>query len=338
MGKITARDVARAFGISKTTISFIVNGKSAEKGISPVLTEKVLGYMKEHGYRPNHFAKSLSTGKSMTIGLMVEKISDYFFSQLVYHLEELANRHGYQIIFCSTENNGARTRELIRLFRNQGVDGFIITPPEGIQAEIRSLQDDQLPFVLFDRYLPGIDADHVVLDNLESTRHAVQYLVERGARHIGYVELDSEQSQMRDRKAGYLQALGAIAGNPRIMRVPFNNGHDDTVTKIAAFIKHNPELDALFFATNYLAMSGMKAMFGLGIRIPQDMAVVSFDDHIVFDTYLPTITAVAQPIAVMAENLFGILISKIKQGPGQPPTRCVIPARLVIRDSTGPPV
>src|SRR5882762_9680948 len=146
--KLSINDIANELHVAKSTVSFILNGKAKEKRISDELKEK--------GYQPNQLAKSLSTGKTKMICLMVEKISDYFFSHIAFHLEALAYKNGYKIIYCSTENNPEKTRQLINLLRARYVDGYIITPPAGIEPEIKALINDNLPVVLFDRYLPEV--------------------------------------------------------------------------------------------------------------------------------------------------------------------------------------
>src|SRR4051812_16165557 len=110
--KLSINDIASHLNVAKSTISFILNGKAKEKRISNELTERVLKYVNEMGYKPNQLARSLSTGKTKMICLMVEKISDYFFSHIAFHLEEMAYKSGYKIIYCSTENDPEKTKEL----------------------------------------------------------------------------------------------------------------------------------------------------------------------------------------------------------------------------------
>src|ERR1700744_2512478 len=137
--RLSINDIANELGVAKSTVSFILNGKAKEKRISDELTEKVLKFVKEKGYQPNQLAKSLSTGKTKMICLMVEKISDYFFSHIAFHLEALAYKNGYKIIYCSTENDAEKARQLISLLRGRYVDGYSMPKPVGIEDEIRSL-------------------------------------------------------------------------------------------------------------------------------------------------------------------------------------------------------
>jgi LacI family transcriptional regulator len=333
--KLSIRDIANDLKISKTTISFILNGKAKENRISDNLVDRVLKYVEEKDYKPNQLAKSLSTGKTMIIGLMVEKISDYFFAQIAYHIEELAYESGYKIIYCSTDNDLQKTRELINLFRDRHVDGYIITPPAGIEKEIQELLNDDLPVVLFDRYFPGVDTSYVVLDNYQASYDAVMHLVKNKYAHIALVLLDSDQSQMYDRELGYTHALSAHQLPVLIKKVPFSNDADQTVKELVKFIKKNPQTDAIFFATNYLAFSGIKALNLLHLKTPDDIAVVAFDDHQVFDIYSPTITAVSQPLDELARQSIEILLSQLgDKKSAKISQKTVVSAKLIEREST----
>jgi len=333
--KISIGDIATALNISKSTISFIINGKAKEKRISSALTEKVLQYIDENGYKPSRLAQSLSTGKTMIIGLMVEKISDYFFAQMAYHIEEIAYQNGYKIFYCSTDNDPDKTRELIQLFRDRNVDGYIITPPAGMEKEIQSLLDEGSPVVLFDRYYPDIESSYVILDNFKASYNASKYLADNAFAHIAFITLESDQSQMEDRKQGYAKAMAEHGLEVIIEKIPYGNDPAQTVKQLVRFLRQNKRVDAVYFATNYLAFSGVKAINQLGYKIPGTMAIIAFDDHQVFDFYEPTITAVAQPISELARQSIRVLLSLLnKPLEERAVQKVIVPAHFIIRDST----
>jgi len=333
--KLSINDIANELGVAKSTVSFILNGKAKEKRISDELTERVLKFVKEKGYQPNQLAKSLSTGKTKMICLMVEKISDYFFSHIAFHLEALAYKNGYKIIYCSTENNPEKTRQLINLLRARYVDGYIITPPAGIEPEIKALINDNLPVVLFDRYLPDVPTDYVGLDNYKGTYDAIEFLVNTQAKKIALVTLVSGQTQMIERQSGYLAALKKHNQKPTLLKVPFENDTDTTVKQCIQFINDNEGIDAIVFATNYLALSGIKALNELGLRVPEDIAIIAFDDHDVFNIYNPSITAIAQPLDEMAKQLFKTLLDKLENKVRlKDLSKVIIQPELILRGST----
>jgi len=335
--KLSINDIANELGVAKSTVSFILNGKAKEKRISDELTERVLKFVKEKGYQPNQLAKSLSTGKTKMICLMVEKISDYFFSHIAFHLEALAYKNGYKIIYCSTENNPEKTRQLISLLRARYVDGYIITPPAGIEPEIKSLINDNVPVVLFDRYLPEVPTDYVGLDNYKGTYDAIEYLVNTGAKKIALVTLVSGQTQMVERHSGYAAALKKHQLKPVLLKVSFENDTETTIKQCIQFISDNPGIDAIVFATNYLALSGIKALNELKLRVPEDISVIAFDDHDVFNIYNPSISAIAQPLDEMAKQLFKMLLDKLENRVRlKDLSKVIIQPELILRGSTKP--
>src|SRR5262249_22152936 len=158
-------DIAKQLNVSAATISFVLNGKATEKRISEEMEQRILKHVKQSGYRPNRVAKSLRTGKSKIIGMLVEGIADPFFSAIARNVEEQAYKLDYKIFYASTENEPRIARDIIGAFRDTQVDGYIIVPPPGIEEDIQDLINDNLPVVLFDRYFPGLSTCNIVVDN-----------------------------------------------------------------------------------------------------------------------------------------------------------------------------
>lgn len=310
--KLSIQDIAKQLNISVTTVSFILNGRAKEKRISDKLKEKVEKLVKELNYKPNQLAQGLRTGKTRIIGFMVEDIANPFFANIARHIEEHAYQKGYKIIYCSTEDNKEKTRELIRMFRDRQVDGYIITPPSGVEEDIISLQEDKLPVILFDRYFPEVDVASVVVENKKGTYEAVKLFIQQGYQHIGFVTLVSTQSQMADRLAGYQQALEEHQMSPCVLAVNFHDTTEKVIGDIQGFIKANPALDALFFATNYLGVRGLGAIKRAGLSMPDHIGVISFDDHDVFQLHDPSITAVSQPIEEIAKHLINNILGQLE--------------------------
>lgn len=334
--KISMSDIAQDLNISITTISFILNGKAKEMRISDKLTKKVLDYIEEKNYNPNALAQSLRTGKSKIIGLVVEDIADAFFASVARLIEERAYKKGYKIIYCSTEDNPKKTIELIRMFKSRNVDGYIITPPKGIESELRFMRNDNLPFVLFDRYFPEIDTDYVGIDNLKGSKIAVQHLVSQGFKNIAFVTLDSDQTQMRDRMTGYRSAITEGGLKDYILEIKFTSKPEKVVQLITSFLTRHKEIDSVLFATNYLALQGFAALNKLKLKIPEDIAVIGFDDHAFFEVFNPPITAVAQPMKNLSENLIDVLFTNMNNESQPLPSvaRIVLNPELIIRASS----
>src|SRR4051812_25613902 len=200
-------DIAKELNISPTSVSFILNGKAQEMRITKELARKVLEYAKDHGYVTNYLAKSLRTGKSNVIGLIVENIANPFFAQIAGLIEEKANEKGYKIFYCSSGNDKNKTRDLIKVFRERQVDGYIITPVAGIEDIIQTMVNENCKLILFDRYFPSIKTNYVALDNFDGSQQAVDHLVQQGFKNIAFITISSQLTQMDARLKGYKDAL-----------------------------------------------------------------------------------------------------------------------------------
>lgn len=333
--KTTIVDIARHLGISKTTISFVLNGKAREKAISQKQEMKILEYIEQIGYKPNVFAQSLRTGKTKTIGMMVEDISDPFFSSIARSMEEIAYKRGYKILYSSTENDTQKAKDLIQLYRNRQVDGYIIVPPPGIESDISVLLEDNFAVVVFDRTLPGIEVNNVLVNNYQSSYQATKHLIENGYLNIAMVTLDSDQSQMIDRQLGYIKAMDELNRPVTIMKIIYRGNDADNIHEIQEFLNSNKQIDAVFFATNYIADNGLEAIRNLKLCIPQNIAVVVFDDDRLFRLFSPSITAIVQPIKEIAEQVIKLMLILLSSPSSKRSVQSILlPTVLKVREST----
>jgi LacI family transcriptional regulator len=311
--KYSISDIAQALNISKTTVSFILNNRAAEKRISPQLVERVQQFVKEVGYKPNPIAQSLRTGKTNIIGLMVENIADPFFAAVARHIENKAYQSGYKIIYCSTDNNTAKTKELLEMFQERNVDGCIIAPPVGVEAEIKALLDSGMPVIFFDRHLEGIETDQVEINNYESCVEATRLLIQENFKEIGFITFASTQTQMQGRLAGYKAAVHEAHLKEYILEIQFDQDERLIIDPIKAFLSQHKNLDAVFFSAIQAGTNGLKAFQELGLKVPGDLAVIAFDDCDVFALYAPSITAIYQPIDQIAEATIDLLLKRLKK-------------------------
>ncbi|RYY08106.1 MAG: LacI family transcriptional regulator [Sphingobacteriaceae bacterium] len=335
--KLSIKNIAQELNISITTVSFILNGKAKEMRISDKLITKVNDFMKERNYHPNQFAQSLRTGKTKMIALFVEDIADSFFASVARLIEERAYQKGYKIIYCSTEDNLEKTRELIQLFKSRNVDGYIITPPKGFEKELKQLFQEELPFVLFDRFFPKLNTDYVIIDNFKGTCEAIKHFQDQGFKHIAFVTLDSDQTQMNERLRGYEFTMDECKLPKYILKIPFKLDAERVKDEVTAFFSDNKNIDAVLFATNYLAVKGFETFRNLKISIPEDIGVIAFDDHEFFKVFNPPISAVAQPMEELSDHLISILLKKLNpenENSSNTQNHIILPAKLIIRQSS----
>jgi LacI family transcriptional regulator len=333
---VSIKDIAKAVGVSPSTVSFTLNGKARQQRISDDLSDRILKTAEELGYHPNRVAVGLRTGKSKTIGLIVENISNNFFSTLAKTIEDEARKFGYNVVFCSTENNAAKGRELIQLLYNQQVDGYLITPAKGMEADIKMLLSRKKPIVLMDRYFNDINVPHVVVDNYSGMKEGIEYLIRSGFRRIGFVTVDMDLQQINERTQAYQDALAEQNIRLRksdILRLDYNLTKQESVVLIKKFIKQQKDLDVIVFATNYLGIYGLLGLKELELTIPQDIHVVSFDDHDIFELYSPGITVIKQPVESIARNAVDILIGELGHTNTAESSKVQLKTELIIRGS-----
>lgn len=333
--RVSIADIARQLNISVTTVSFILNGKAKEMRISDALIKKVEALVQQTNYQPNVLAKSFRTGKTNTIGLLVEDISNPFFASIARQIEDIAYKRGYKIIYGSTEDNLEKTRDLINMFTDRHVDAYIITAPEGIEEELKTLMEMKKPLVLFDRYYPGLETNYVGVDNFTATYDAIRHMVEMGHKEIAFITTNSNQSQMTDRLAGYKKAMSEKGLSTNIKKITYTpEDGRKVISQIITYLQSKRSVDAVFFATNYLLAKGLEAFAFQGWKVGENLAVVSFDDHEFFALFNPSITAVSQPVSEIANQLITLLLNELENPGTGEKTFLQLPARLMIRESS----
>jgi LacI family transcriptional regulator len=314
MKKVSLKDIAAAVGVSPSTVSLVLNDKGKAMRISEKLEKRIKEYAEKSGYQPNKIAVSLRTGSSKILGLIVEDISNNFFASLAKIIEVEAEKFGYNVVFCSTENDTKKGKQLIKVLSQQQVDGFLITPTQGMCEDIRVLQEQKQPMVLMDRHFPELNIPCVLADNYNGVREGMDHLIGNGYKNIGFVTVDMDLVQMKRREAAFLDSnkIHGFRGSKRkIVRLPVNTAQADAVSMITLFLQQNPNLDAVFFATNYLGIAGLESIRNLQISIPGGLGIVCFDDHDIFRLYTPGITTIKQPTNEIGVNAVRLLIEAI---------------------------
>lgn len=315
MKRVSLKDIAKQAGVVPSTVSFVLNGKAKQMRISDELAEKIRALIEAAGYQPHHTAVSLRTGKTKILGLIVEDISNVFFASLAKSIEDAAYSLGYRIVYCSTENDPEKGKELIRMLTHQQVDGYLITPTPGMENDINNLIKNNKPVVLMDRFLPGLDVPFTLVDNYAGVKLGMEHLLGKGYKNIAFVTLDTQQIQMLQREKGYKETLkrhGIEIRNELIEKIPFKSRPEDAIKQVSEFIKSNPDIDAIFFATNYLGMYGLESIKKAGLKIPEEIGVICFDDHDIFRLFTPAITIIRQPIEEIARSAIEMLISLLE--------------------------
>ncbi|SFU54166.1 LacI family transcriptional regulator [Pustulibacterium marinum] len=336
--RLSIKDIAAALNVSVTTVSFVLNGKAKEKRISDEVSKRVLEYCKKVNYKPNILAQSLRTGESKILVFMVEDISNYFFAKLARYFEDLAYTNGYKMLFCSNENSDKKSNELIRLFSERHVDGYIIVPSPNLSEKVKELEEQGIPVVLLDRYFEGFEADYVGIYNDKASEMGMKHLVANGFTKTLFVSTQSTQTQMLGRLQGYKNAAEANKMDEKILLLSYDFLEKELVKEeLKKFFEANNDADSILFATNYLAKLGLSVLKNISSTKLHQMGIITFDNHYLFDITCPSITAIDQPLEAMASETMNLLFNKLKNRNMPPePKSVVLDTQLIVRDSTLP--
>jgi LacI family transcriptional regulator len=321
MKNVSIKDIAGEVGVSTTTVSFVLNGKAREKRISEDLKDRILHVAARLNYRPNQVARGLRTGQTHTLGLMVEDISNPFFARLAKVIEDEADRSGYRVIFCSTENREDKAAALLSMLKHRQMDGFIITPTQGMEDELREMVGEGRPLVLVDRYFKDLATSWVTVDNYAGAFKGVSLMLEKGVRDPVLISLDSPLLPVVERQRGYMDALkqhDLPYRQDNVLKLAFPGDQDILAGRISNFLRDRPRTDGVFFTTNFLGVGGLEAIRMLGLDIPGDMRIICFDDNDLFRIGRPSITVIAQPVDRIAEAAVRMLVNMLSTKDNSP--------------------
>ena len=327
---ITLEDIARAAGVSPSTVSRVLNGS---KRVAENKRALVLAAIEQHNYRPNLVARGLVRGRSMTVGVLMQDISSPFFARMISGIEQGLDRGAYQPMFASThwraENQENELRSL-QLLLERRVDGLIVLASSIPDDDLRAAAA-QIPLVVVARRVAGLEDRCIYVDNQGGAFRATRYLIGLGHTRIAHIAGTPGHPDAADRLAGYRSALvdGGLAVDERLI-VEGRLDEESGLPAAEELLAGGEPFTAIFAANDQAAYGAMLGLFNHGYRIPTDMSIVGFDDQW-FSTYtLPPLTTVRQPSTEMgraaAEGLLRLLNNEAPQLPH-------FPTELVIRKS-----
>jgi LacI family transcriptional regulator len=311
--RTSLKDIADRVGVSTALVSYVLSGKEKEKRVGKEVAKRIREVVKELNYSPNQIAQSLRKGSTKTIGLIVTDIANPFFGDMARIIEDEANRNGYVVIIGSSDEDYQKSAVLVGALLNRQVDGFIIVPADGPSDYIEDLVRIEMPVVLLDRYVPEVTTNYVVLDNLNASFNAINRFVENGYKKIGLVIYKSSLVHMQNRKMGYLNAMkeNGLKDNIIIKEIGYSKIKEDIYNAMKDLTLGDKKVDAILFATNTLCINGLYYIMDNDIRVPEDLAIIGFDESEVFDLFTTPLTFIKQPVAEMAKESVKILVDQI---------------------------
>jgi LacI family transcriptional regulator len=330
----TIRHVARLAGVAPTTVSRVINNTGY---ISDETRKRVTAAIKKLGYVPNSLARSLRSRRTGMLALVVTDITNPFFTLIARGVEDTANDAGFCVIFCNTDESEVKEQEYVNLLLQKQVDGILLVPACSTANSLRLIQAQATPVVVIDRRVPGTNVDNVRCDSEGGAYQLVQLLVKLGHRHIAMLSGPQGVSTADDRIAGYKRALAEAVPAPAVPLVYCGMfTHASGFELARQMLTAQPRPTAMFAANNFIAMGALKALQEAGVRVPEDIALVSFDDLPPAMVISPFLTAVAQPAYEMGRVATNRLLAQLAGSKSFKET--VLPAEMIVRTSSGGPM
>ena len=333
MMKVTLATIAKKAGFSTITVSRALNNKP---DINTQTKEKILTIAKELGYTPNLLAKSLKAGKTRTIGVIVSDISNPFFSLVIKGIEDFLRKKGYSFILGNSDEDYKRETEAIRLMIQKRVDGILITPVEKETPDLTYLTKRSIPCVLVARFVRGTNLNYVVSNDMLGSLLATEHLIHLGHRRILYLAGPVYVTTTQERLDGYKNALekNGIAINPELIQYT-NAKMEDGYNLIRKAISKNLQFTAVSTFNDYLAAGTIKALQELNMKIPEDIAIIGYDDIEFASLFAVPLSTVRIPCYELGFRAAEILIHNIENSSeSSKPQGVVLNPELIIRNST----
>ena len=329
----TIKEIAKIANVSLMTVSRALNNNPR---VREQTRKKILNIAKELNYRPNRIARSLVSKKSNLISLIVADIRNQFFAELARGIEDKAWESGYNVIISSTDNDPKRLESQVRLMMEMGVDGFILASVRLKEPIVDTLIQQGIPVVLVNRKLASENVSYVVIDNQRGAYLVMEHLITHGCRNIAIINGSTDLSTCAERLKGYKKALTkhGLALRPEyVANGSFTKEHGYTAAKKMLSMPDRP--DAIFGASDLIALGAMKAADELGFRIPDDLSLVGFDDTEFSSNPRIDLTTVSQRKYEMGRLGVQVITEIIEGTEANYTNRIVLEPHLIVRNSGG---
>jgi LacI family transcriptional regulator/LacI family repressor for deo operon, udp, cdd, tsx, nupC, and nupG len=327
-------DVARVAGVSASTVSRVI---TRPEMVSAATRDRVNEAIAELGYRPSRVARRLrvETGRSSLIGLVIPDIQNPFFADLVRGVEDAAREQGYAVFLGNSDEDVEKEARYLEIMRAESVDGVILPPASRSVAPIRGLLDEGIPVVCVDRRLDRPIVDTVVIDNERGARDAVAHLLRLGHRRIGFIQGLPVLSTSEERLAGYRQALAGAGIEPDPALVREGDSRQGGGRRfIAELLRESDPPSAVVVGNSLMTLGALEGIRRLGLRIPDDIALIGYDDMPWALAMDPPLTVVRQPAQEIGRRAMDTLLARFAD-PDREPGLVMLQSELVVRGSCG---
>lgn len=329
----TIKDVADHAGVSKSTVSHVLNGT---RFVHPETARRVQRAITELGYHPNFLARSLRRHATHTIGLLVPDNANPYFADLARAIEDAGFAEGYSVILCNSDLQAAKQAAYIDVLIAKRVDGIIISSSGNVVDAVQCLVQAQVPTVVIDWELPGLPVDQLLVDNEDGGYLAGRYLARLGHRRIGWITGPSEETPSARRGTGFRRALAEVGAEMEPEAIVRGNWrHSGGEEGANELLRRDLRLTAIFAFNDVMAVGAIGALRRAGLRVPEDISVIGFDNISQASALFPGVTTIAQPIAELGQASVRLLLNRLAH-PDAAHCRMMLGVRLIERESCAP--
>ncbi len=328
------KELAGKLGVSVTTVSRVLNGKSEKFRISKSTRRKVLEAARKYHYSPNRIARGLKLEKTETIGLIIPDIANPYFGSIAKTIEMEAHKSGYSIILSDSLDDINTEAELLQLLTGRKVDGIIIAPTGKSSKHVTEIQEQGIPVVVIDRYFPDANLPFVTTDNYTGAFLAVQHLIEMGHRRIACIQGINGISANNERVRGYkevLQKNNLEVDEALILGIDFGEKNGYIQTQKVLALTNRPT--AIFALSNLISLGTLRALKEAGLTVPDDISIVSFDEQPYSAFLACPMTTVEQPREKIGRLAFDFLLKMINEGTSKKIDNLMLQPRMIFRES-----
>ncbi|KGE19312.1 LacI family DNA-binding transcriptional regulator [Paenibacillus wynnii] len=326
----TIRDVAKLAGISVSTVSRYLN----KSGYVNAETElNIKNAIDKLNYQPSVVARGLAGKNTKTIALLLPDITNPFFPELARAVEDVATIYGYTVIFCNTDGQVGKEKKYIDALKSKNIDGIIFASNTLGQEDVDKLASFNIPYVCLDRAPTNGTCSVVRSNDLEGGKLAVQHLLDSGCKKIGHIYGPQDLITAKERLIGYEESVRVYDWFSPSLMVPGDFGIEGGKKATEILMKRHPDIDAIFAGNDLMAFGALKVLHRMGIKVPEQVAVIGYDGINMTEITEPELTTIAQPTYDMGALVSRILIKKI-EGDIEEDQIHVLDIKLISRDST----
>jgi LacI family transcriptional regulator len=328
----TVLDVAKLAGVAPITVSRVINRSGY---FSEETRKRVEAAAAELGYIQNSVARSLRSSRTNTIALIVSDITNPFFTSLARGVEDTASDAGYNVFFCNTDELTEEEEKYTQVLLQKQVDGFLLVPAHSSPHSIQMIQKHNIPLVIIDRWVPAVEVDAVRCDSEGGSYQLIRLLLSLGHRNIAMISGPKDVSTSIDRVNGYHRALeeaGLPLNESYLQYGEYDQSSGYELTK--RILAMDPRPTAIFGANNFIAIGILKALNDAGIKVPDDISIVGFDDLPEPLVVSPFLTVASQPSYEMGCRATRLLLERLANKEKSEQQQIILPTDIIVRGST----